>query len=505
MTLRFAPFFFPVLAVAQPPENQEPPAIQLSTQTAFRGFTFFAEEDPESYGGRGELSFTPDLELFLPRNARIEAGLQLRMDAVDSSRNRVYLSEGFLDLPFESWDIRAGRQIVRSGRVDGMRPTDYFRRRDFTDFLEADEEPVDAVRIDRYAGDWVFTGVWTPYFQADVLPLDSRNRWTGPLLPPAPPAGSPSVEYLLSDGSRPAGLDSSEAGLWTGRRGGGIDWSASYFYGYERTPSSYTAEPPAPGEAAESLTVEVVPNHQRLHVVGLDGERAFGDFVFRGEGTYTRSGEAQSSQTPFQSPYVMLVLGGDRTFGRIVGPHDLYLNLQYLFDSEKAPIEEPGGLEFANPLRHFYRHAMTSVLEYRLDPFRKLVTKAFFNLTEHDYVVQSEFEWKPWDGWSWSVGVDLVGGPADTFFGTYAANDRLRTELTFDWQAWQLRRSPTPEPNPLPALELQTTAWVEGEWLAVINGARLKNGDTVEGATVVHIADGVVELERGGRSFALRF
>jgi len=27
-------------------------------------------------------------------------------------------------------------------------------------FLEADEEPIDAVRVDRYQKDWIFTGVW---------------------------------------------------------------------------------------------------------------------------------------------------------------------------------------------------------------------------------------------------------------------------------------------------------------------------------------------------------
>jgi hypothetical protein len=503
MTLRFAPLFLPLLAAAQSTEEPEPPAIRLNTETAFRGFVFFAEDEQGMYGGRSELVFAPDLELELPSNARFETALQARADAVDSSRNRIYLYEGFLDLSFESWDIRTGRQIVRTGRVDGMRPTDYFRRRDFTDFLEADEEPIDAVRVDRYEKDWVFTGVWAPYFQPDILPLDPRNPWTAPLLPPTPGGTTPS--YVVNDSSSPAGLDSSEVGLWAGRSNGGVDWSASYFYGHDRIPSSYMARPLPPEASGETLTVELFPGYQRLHVLGLDGETTWGDFVFRGETTYTRPGDPSGSHTLDQAPYAMLALGADRTLSRIVGSHDVYLNLQYLFDSAQAPVGEPTAAEFGNPLRHFYRHAMTNLLEYRFDPYRKLVTKAFFNLIEHDYAVQSEFNWKPSDGWTWSVGVDLAGGPQESFFGTYAANDRLRTALTFDWQAWQFRRSPPAEAQPPPGMELQTTAWVGGEWVAVISGQRVRSGDVVEGATVVDIADGIVAMELVGRSFTLRF
>jgi hypothetical protein len=503
MTPGLAHMFAAALAAAQVSRDPGTPEIRLNTRSAFQGFSFFGEGDPATYGGRAEVLFAPDLELKLHENARVETGVELRMDGVDSSRNRLYLFEGFLELNFESWDVRAGRQIVRSGRVDGIRPTDYFRRQDFTDFLAADEEPVDAVRIDRFAGDWVFTGVWTPYFQANILPIDPRNRWTGVFLPPAPEDGPP-VQYVESDSSRPSGLDSSEVGLWAGRRGS-VAWSGSYFYGYERIPSSYAALRPSMVASGESLTVELFPHHQRLHVFGFDGETTLGDFAFRGEGSYTRSGESSIAGTSFDAPFGMLAAGGDRTFSGIAGSHDLYLNLQYLFDSASAQAGEPAGPEFANPIRHFYRHAMTALTEYRLDSFRKLVAKLFFNLAEHDYVLQSEFEWKPWDGWSWIVGVDFVGGPESSFFGAYAANDRVRTGLTYDWQAWNFIRSKPSEPVPLPILELQTTAWVGGEWQAVINGSRVRRGDTVEGATVLFIQDGVVELELSGRSFALRF
>lgn len=165
----------------------------------------------------------------------------------------------------------------------------------------------------------------------------------------------------------------------------------------------------------------------------------------------------------------------------------------------------PGEWELANRFRHFYRHAITSLVEYRFDFYRSLVTKIFWNVADDDYVVQSDFIWKPWDGWTWSVGADLVGGPPDSFFGIYEGNDRARTALTFDWNVWK-RRPPRPlEPVPLPALELQTTAWVEGEWLAIINGRLVRNEDTVEGATVMRIDDGVIELEVDGRRFALAF
>lgn len=145
--------FVPVLALVPPLQEPETPAVQLNSHTAFRGIRFFDEGAPDSYDGRGELLFAPRLDLSLPHNVRIESELQLRGDAVDASRNRILVRQAFLDLSFDDWDLRAGRQIIRRGRVDGLRPTDYFRRRDFTDFLQADEEPVDAVQADYYVAD----------------------------------------------------------------------------------------------------------------------------------------------------------------------------------------------------------------------------------------------------------------------------------------------------------------------------------------------------------------
>lgn len=59
-------------------------------------------------------------------------------------------------------------------------------------------------------------------------------------------------------------------------------------------------------------------------------------------------------------------------------------------------------------------------------------------------------------------------------------------------------------PEGLPELVLQGTSVVDGRPIAVINYQRLFEGDMIEGALVVKIADRIVELEYEGKRFVLR-
>jgi hypothetical protein len=72
--------------------------------------------------------------------------------------------------------------------------------------------------------------------------------------------------------------------------------------------------------------------------------------------------------------------------------------------------------------------------------------------------------------------------------------------------AERLQDSPTSEiPAGLPELILQGTSVVDGKPIAVVNYQRLFEGDTIEGATVIRIADRSVELEYEGKRFTLTF
>jgi hypothetical protein len=59
-------------------------------------------------------------------------------------------------------------------------------------------------------------------------------------------------------------------------------------------------------------------------------------------------------------------------------------------------------------------------------------------------------------------------------------------------------------PEGLPELVLQGTSVVDGRPIAVINYQRLFEGDLIEGARVVKIADRIVELEYEGKRFVLK-
>jgi len=59
--------------------------------------------------------------------------VELRDDLSDKSRNRVYVEEAYIDLVFEKWDLRAGKQVFSWGKADGFNPMNTLAPMDYTD------------------------------------------------------------------------------------------------------------------------------------------------------------------------------------------------------------------------------------------------------------------------------------------------------------------------------------------------------------------------------------
>jgi hypothetical protein len=130
-------------------------------------------------------------------------------------------------------------------------------------------------------------------------------------------------------------------------------------------------------------------------------------------------------------PYLRFVGGMDRTFARIFSSHDLYLNLQYLLDTEVPRRGSKNQDDVSVRLRHFYEQAVLAQVEYRFTSYTKVTTRSFVNLAQGDYLLQAELSWQPRDAWTWTIGGDFMGGNTGSFFGLYHGNDRVRTRITY--------------------------------------------------------------------------
>lgn len=422
-------------------KDKTEPELTLSALGEYQGFLYLDRRDPNLFNGRNAIRLLPEAAFVVSPVAKLEGAVELRKDFIDPSRSRVFLDKGYLDLDFEAWDLRVGRQTISGGRASAVKPTDSFMRHDFTDFLAPEEEPIDAVKVDGYLGDWTLQGVWAPVFRPDIFSFDPRNRWIGPILGEVPGPGLAS-EGLVVDvdhsSEPPRDIRSSQLGVRVIRRSGGVDWSASYYWGYDRLPTYLEPGPTSVDPVTGSITSVVVrPFYERIQIAGVDGETFIGPWGLRGEAAYTITSSARAENPPIDDPYLRLVVGVNRTFSRILSTHDLYLNGQFLMDRE-VPSRGMDNQDIVNVrLRHFFRYALTTEVEYRFNQFHVVRSQAFLDLQQGDYVVQVEFRWQPRDAMTWTFGSDLVGGPTGSFFGPYRRNDRVRVDLTLHLPRWQ--------------------------------------------------------------------
>jgi hypothetical protein len=221
----------------------------------------------------------------------------------DDPRTAVEVREAFIELRVGRLDLRVGRQIFAWGRADGVNPTDNLTGEDLTLLVPEEDDRrlgATAVRGSYYFGDLSVTGLWLPEFRGHRFPL-----------PPPPPGLT-----LRYDVSRWPG---NQWGARVEQTGRAIDWSVSFFRGFDLTPDLGVDEAAASGDAV------VVASHHRVDVVGADMAANAGRFGFRAEAAFVNTADASRRDPYVKNPFVFVVAGADRTFREY-----LNLNMQYL-------------------------------------------------------------------------------------------------------------------------------------------------------------------------------
>lgn len=211
------------------------------------------------------------------------------------------LRELYARLRFGPADIRLGKQIIAWGRTDALNPTDNLAPDDLTLLVEDDDDQrigVPSARVSVYHGRIALTGIWLADFRGHSLPLAS------------PPAGLRLIERLPND-------ERSQGAVRLEATGGAVDWSVSYFTGFDLTPD--VAYRPA-GSGGRLILA-----HHRLHVLGADAATVLGRHGFRTEAAWLITEDRSGRDPEIKNSTLYAVVGADRTFGGY-----LNVNLQYL-------------------------------------------------------------------------------------------------------------------------------------------------------------------------------
>ena len=99
----------------------------------------------------------------------------------DPQRNYLNLTEAFLDIYFDDFDLRLGKQIVTWGKADVANPTNNISPTDYSNFLDDEKMGVVAASLSYYWNDWSLQVVGVPGFTPSRLPPEG-TRFS--MLPP---------------------------------------------------------------------------------------------------------------------------------------------------------------------------------------------------------------------------------------------------------------------------------------------------------------------------------
>ena len=418
--------------------------LSLNGYVHYEHFSFLKNSGSPKIDSRNEIAFHGEL-IFYGDDLKVFVAPEFRFDGSDEDRNAIFLDEAWIDYYSEYIDFRVGKQIISWGRADTIRPTDVWKVKDFTDFLEDEEEGIVALQARGFVGDFTFTGIWVPYFQGATLPLTKTDSRFGlptmtnnglanfGLTLPAPYT----LAYVEDKTLFPDdGVKSSEFGVKVDYTWEGWDFSVSYAWLHDRIATFFllpvVSDTPAPGGNTAVLGYQ--EEHARIHMIATDGATTVGQLGVRWEAAYFITKDRKGTNPLIDDPYLQATGGFDYTFSNVIGDQDVMVLIQYATDVE-LPKQGAKNIRAGANLRHFFEHATLSVIEWKFTEYFKLQARAFINLRNADHQIEPEIQWSPADGLTIFVTGQIVGGIGgkDSFFTFFEDEDRvqLRVEYAF--------------------------------------------------------------------------
>ncbi len=333
--------------------------------------------------------------------------------------------------------LEVGKQPLTWGRTDAINPTDNLTPRDWTDPLREVRLSPWAVRVNVERRRWEGELALVPRYAPSRLPAFG-DRWAlvepQPFpIPAFPLAGPPELETRLdfADPRFPSTtLDNLQAGARLGRRGVRGEWALSYYRGFDDAPH-FDLFPGALDPAMATLPVTVRPRFPRLEVAGADGVLLAGAWALRCEAGHFRFPEG------LDEDFVLYELDAEWTRGSlrfVAGYADVSgageLGALGVPGGDPPPAEGTSGaasLDLAFLPVAFLHLGRSLPTEWEAS------LEILIGTEDHDSLVQISGSWPVIDSLRLGGEIDLVSGPAGSFFGSWRDNDRLRLLAKFSF------------------------------------------------------------------------
>ncbi len=212
------------------------------------------------------------------------------MNVDDAGVPEIQLREAYVDLFFNTLDLRVGKQAVVWGEAEGAFITDIVSPRDLSDFILPDFREVrigiPAVKADWYAGAFTTEVVWIPRFAPTIAPAEDSLWYIAPDFSSAglPPGVTPDMADAVMPGTT---LGDSEFFARVSWFGSILDAEVMGGYAWDDEPAmSLSASFATPGDPTSLTEVSATPTYNRFTVVGGSMSTTLGSVVLRSEAAF---------------------------------------------------------------------------------------------------------------------------------------------------------------------------------------------------------------------------
>lgn len=335
------------------------------------------------------------------------------------TRSQGQAIEAYVDTKFRWGDVRFGKQIVAWGRADGINPTDNLTPRDYTVLLaETDEQRLgtNAVYGNVFFADRATLSLFaTTSFLPSVVPL--------PTIPGA----------IVVENAPGSTIKNQEIGAKIDNAGGNVDWSVSYFNGYNLIPTLRLVNT-GPSE------IVIAKNYNRIQVVGGDLAFNIDTFGVRGEFAYVNTDDRSGADYATINPMLSIVFGVDSAVAT-----DGYANVQMIYrrvfhyspdanvgnavESALAAINATLNQQLAQDT---YGASLKVTWKWLNDSLQAEATVVHYMPFPSTYL-HPLIRYAVTDNISLKLGLDRYWGKETSFFGSQKKNNNVFMELQYSF------------------------------------------------------------------------
>jgi hypothetical protein len=324
------------------------------------------------------------------------------LDFSDRTRLRPRLSVRRLSATLHRgpFTIDVGKQFIRWGKTDIVTPTDRFAPRDFLNVIDAEFLAVTGVRGTVQAGHETFDAVWVPRFTPSRMPIVDQ-RWT-PV--PAGPIG-----IAIVDVAAPF-PDGAQSGLRWSHLGRAVEFSASFFDGFNHLPNIAADVQTFPSQ----ITVARV--YPAIRTYGVDAAVPIRWFTIKGEAAYFTSRSVDTDE------YVLYVLQLERQSGEWV----------FIGGYAGEALTTRGAVLTFAPDRGLSR-SIVARASYTIDPNRRVAFETAVRENGSGVYAKAEYSQARGQHWRATLTGVLIAGDETDFLGQYERNSHARVALRYSF------------------------------------------------------------------------